>query len=249
MEHDKVNHLYKSNSYFENAVDLYYFDKKLRNLIFTVVESIEIALRTKMIHHISLKYGAFWFMDPSNFKDSNIHQQCLVSIEQELARTREDFITEHKAKYIKPSMPPVWKTLEVTSFGILSKLFCNIKDSSVKKKIAREFNLPQHIVLESWVKSIVNLRNCLAHHARVWNRNFPIMPQLSGSFRGNWIYNTNLLMVKLYPQLCCLEYMYQQIHADDVFKVQLKALLSFNSNVDIAAMGFPVDWGSEPLWR
>ena len=202
-----------------------------------------------MIHYVSMKYGAFWFMDSSLFKDKNIHQQCIISIKQELARSKEDFITEHYSKYTEPEMPPVWKTLEVTSFGTLSKLFCNISDNSVKKHIARSFNLPQHLVLESWIKCAVNLRNCLAHHARVWNRNFPIMPQLNGSFRGDWIKNTNLPMVKLYPQLCYLEYMQNQIHKSSKFKQQLKILLQTHPNVDITAMGFPKDWENEALWK
>jgi len=249
MEKDKETHLYKPNSYFDNAIDLYYFDKELRSIIFSAVQSIEIALRFKMIHHISLKYGAFWYMDASLFKDDNIFHQCLTLMKQELARSKEDFITEHKAKYTEPDMPPVWKTLEVTSFGTLSKLFCNLKDNSVKKIIAREFNLPQHLILESWVKCAVNLRNCLAHHARVWNRNYPTMPQLNGSFRGNWIKNTNLSMVKLYPQLCYLEYIHNQIHSNSNFKKRLDALLKEHPNVDIAAMGFPKDWKNEPLWK
>ena len=249
MELDKEKHQYKPNSYFENAIDLYYFDKELRSIIFTAVQSIEIALRAKMIHYISLKYGAFWFMDESLFKDKNIHQQCLIQIKQELSRSKEDFITEHQAKYTEPEMPPVWKTLEVTSFGTLSKLFCNINDNTVKKQIAREFNLPQHLILESWVKCAVNLRNCLAHHARVWNRNFPIMPQLNGSFRGYWIKNTNLPMVKLYPQLCYLTYMQNQIHKNNTFKQQLKALIQAHPNVDIMAMRFPRDWENETLWK
>jgi len=249
MEYDKENHLYKPNSLFENAIDLYYFDKELRGIIFAAVQSIEIALRSKMIHHVSMKYGAFWFMDSSLFKDRNIHEQCLASMRQELARSKEDFITDHKEKYTEPDMPPVWKTLEVTSFGTLSKLFCNLKDNSVKKKIAREFNLPQHLVLESWVKCAVNIRNCLAHHARVWNRNFPIMPQLNGSFRGNWIRNTNLPMVKLYPQLCYMQYMQVQIHGNDDFKQRLKGLLINHPNVDITAMGFIDGWENESLWK
>lgn len=249
MEKDKENHLYKPNSYFENAIDLYYFDKELRSIIFSAVQSIEIALRSKMIHHISLKYGAFWFMDASLFKDCNIHQQCLFLIKQELARSKEDFITEHKAKYTEPEMPPVWKTLEIVSFGTLSKLFCNLKDNSIKKNLAREFNLPQHLILESWIKCAVNLRNYLAHHARVWNRNYPIMPQLHGSFRDKWIKNKNISMVKLYPQLCYLEYMYSQIHRNHKFKEQLNTLLNTHPNVDIAAMGFPNNWKSEPLWK
>ena len=59
MEQDKEKHTFKPNSTFENALNLYYFDKELRALIFTVIQSIEIALRTKIIHHVSLKYGAF----------------------------------------------------------------------------------------------------------------------------------------------------------------------------------------------
>ena len=109
MEYDKANHLYKPNSFFENAIDLYFFDKELRGVIFAAVQSIEIALRSKMIHHVSMRYGAFWFMDSSLFKDRNIHEQCLSSMRQELARSREDFITDHKEKYTEPDMPPVWK--------------------------------------------------------------------------------------------------------------------------------------------
>jgi abortive infection bacteriophage resistance protein len=50
MELDKVTHQFKPNSYFENALSLYYFDKKLRALVFTAIQSIEISLRTRMIH-------------------------------------------------------------------------------------------------------------------------------------------------------------------------------------------------------
>ena len=249
MERDKENHLYKPNSYFENAISLYYFDKKLRGIIFSAVQSIEIALRSKMIHYVSLKYGAFWFMDSSLFKDKNIHEQCLSAMKQELARSKEDFIIENKTKYTEPEMPPVWKALEVTSFGTLSKLFCNINDNALKKTIAREFNLPQHLILESWVKCAVTLRNSLAHHARVWNRNFPIMPQLNGSFRGDWIVNMDFPMVKLYPQLCYLEYMQNQIIGTGEFKGKLKDLFRVYPNVDISAMGFPKNWEEEPLWR
>lgn len=56
-------------------------------------------------------------------------------------------------------------------------------------------------------------------------------------------------MVKLYPQLCYLEYMQTQIHKNSKFKQQLKALLQIYPNVDIAAMGFPKDWENEPLWK
>lgn len=249
MERDKELHLYKPNSSFENAITLYSFDKELRGIIFAAIQSIEIALRSKIIHYVSLKYGAFWFMDSSFFKNQDVYEQIIITIKNELIRSKEDFIIEHNSKYTVPSMPPIWKTLEVTSFGTLSKLFCNIKDNAVKKQIAREFNIPQHIILESWVKCAVSMRNYIAHHSRVWNRNFPIMPQCNASFRGEWIKNTDFPPMKLYPQLCYIQYMQKQICNNWDFKQRLKTLLKQYANVDIVAMGFPLDWENEPLWR
>lgn len=56
-------------------------------------------------------------------------------------------------------------------------------------------------------------------------------------------------MVKLYPQLCYLEYIHNQIHSNSNLKKRLDALLKEHPNVDIAAMGFPKDWKNEPLWK
>ena len=249
MESDKIRHIFKPNSYFENAVDLYEFDRDLRELIFTAIQAIEIALRSKMIHHISLRYGAFWFTNASLFRDANIHRKCMEQIRLELGRTREEFIIEHAAKYSEPDVPPVWKTLEVTSFGTLSKLFCNFSDNPIKKRIAREFNLPQHLVLESWIKSAVVLRNYLAHHSRVWNRKYPIKPNMTTPLRGNWVTPPVGNYDKLYSQLCYLQYLLNVIRPNNEFTQKLIALLKEHPNVDVAAMGFPRNWQDEPLWR
>lgn len=55
IESDKIRHIFKSGSTFENAMDLYRFDCGLRELIFTAIQAVEIALRSKMIHHIPLQ--------------------------------------------------------------------------------------------------------------------------------------------------------------------------------------------------
>lgn len=249
MESDKIRHIFKPNSYFENAVYLYEFDRDLRELIFTAIQAIEIASRSKMIHHIYLRYGAFWFINTSLFRDANIHCKCMDQVRLELGRTREEFIIGHAAKYSEPDVPPVWKTLEVTSFGTLSKLFCNFSDNHIKKRIAREFNLLQHLVLESWIKSAVVLRNYLAHHSRVWNRKYPIKPNMTTPLRGNWVTPPIGNYDKLYSQLCYLQYLLNVIRPNNNFTQRLHALLGSHPNVDIAAMGFPHNWQDQPLWR
>lgn len=249
MESDKVNHIFKPKSKFENVITLYNFDKELRNLIFSAIQSIEIALRTKVIQIVSPNYGAFWFADKSLFTNTTIFTKCLSNIEEELKRSKEDFLIEHFAKYDNPTYPPAWKTLEVSSFGTLSKLYCNLADNNLKKQIAREFGLPQHLYLESWIKSLSVLRNCIAHHARIWNRKYPWKPQLPKKLQNPWIQSKGISPEKLYAQLCCIAYLMNVILPDNTFKQKLKSLLAEYPIVDVAAMGFPKTWYNELLWQ
>lgn len=228
---------------------MYNFDKELRTIIFSAIQSIEIALRTKVIQIVSSNYGAFWFADESLFSNSTIFSMCLANIKDELKRSKEDFLIEHFAKYDKPPYPPTWKTLEVSSFGTLSKLYCNLSENNIKKQIAREFGLPQHLYLESWIKSLSVLRNYIAHHARIWNRKYPWKPQLPKKLQNPWIQDKAISQEKLYCQLCCVTYLLDAICLNNGFKQNLKALLSEYSIVDVTAMGFPKLWYKEPLWE
>lgn len=248
LEADKTTHQFKPNATFDNVLALYSFDKELRQLIFSCIQTIEIALRTKMIHNISMTHGAFWFLDTALCSDMEMFNGNLQYVRKEVNRSKEDFIQEHRIKYSTPDFPPAWKTFEVLSLGTMSKLFENMNDFSVKKKIAREFNLPQHLVLESWVRSLTVLRNCVCHHARVWNRKFPVKPEMYPSLRGKWVNTQSVPPEKLYAQLCCLQYLFDAIAADNMFRVALRELLEKYPTVDIVAMGFPQDWQNEPLW-
>ena len=182
FETDETTHQFASGIRLEDVISLYTFDRELRSIIFTAIQDIEVALRTRIIHFFSLSHGAFWFMDASKFNSRSIFQTCLDNMQVELSRSKEEFLREHFVKYSSPSMPPVWKTLEVVSFGNLSKLYANMKDVEVKKQVAKSVGLPQYTYLESWMRSLTVLRNCCAHHARTWNRRYPAMHNCQGDF-------------------------------------------------------------------
>lgn len=249
MEDDKDTHHFKLGSTLENAFALYEFDTKLRQLIFAAIQEIEIALRAKVIQHFSLAYGPFWFMDVNLSANERLFAQNLSAIDRELERSREDFIKAHFKKYIRPAFPPAWKTLELASLGTLSKLYYNFSDKKVKKAIAREFNLPNHEILESWMRSIASLRNCCAHHARIWNRSLSATPQMTGKIRGSWISHTDIDSNRLYAVLCCTAYWMGSINGKSHFVSGLKNLIAKYPMVDVAAMGFPASWENEPLWK
>lgn len=174
----------------------------------------------------------------------------LNSLVREVGRSKEDFIKEHFLKYDKPEMPPAWKTLELATFGTLSKLYYNFSDKKVKKLVAREFNLPNHEVLESWMRSVAALRNYCAHHSRLWNRYLNATPMLSVRLRGPWIVDVSHLdSNRLYAVLCVIAYWLDSMGYKQEFEDALKFLFLKYPNIDIAAMGFPEHWQDELLWK
>lgn len=251
MQEDKVQHRFKPNSRFEDVLNLYNFDRKLRVLLFDVIEKIEISLRTKLIYHLSHEFGPWWFQRTEIFENTFALIDTLGSLKIEIDRSKDIFIKEHKKKYKDDNrLPPSWKTLELTSFGSLSKLYGNLKNTvQSKNSIAIEFGAVNHTFLPSWLQSISQIRNCCAHHSRLWNKNLPGKPRLLPKPPYKWISNVPTDTQKLYIHLCVMRYMLNIIAPENAFSNNLKSLLDDHPSVDPSAIGFQPNWYGEPLWK
>ena len=249
MEANSHPHVFRPGSRFEQALELYNFDAELRSLVFNAIQHIEIAARTKINQHFATAYGAFWFMDATLAANTHLFQKNIDTLRTELHRSHDDFIMEHFRKYDTPEFPPSWKTLEVASFGTLSKLYKNMNNFNVMKRVARDFNMPQHEYLRSWLESLTVVRNCCAHHARLWNAHFPVRPKMNPRMRQKWITDFSFPDDRLYPQLCCIAYWLNSINPTNTFVADFKAILAKYPAVNPLQMGFTRNWQSEPLWR
>ena len=246
---EQSDHTFRSGSTFEQVSTLYTFDVELRKLLFGAIQRIEIALRSRVIHQFSLAHGPFWFLDASLAIDKLKFARNLESLQRELERTKEEFIKEHTEKYGTTSFPPAWKMLELTSFGCLTKLYMNFNDTPIKKRIARGFGVEKTEALESWMRALNALRNACAHHARVWNRNMPMRPQLPPIMRNEWVDVNGIVPTCPYAIFCCIAYWLDGIDPQNTFAIDIKALLSKFPMVNPSAMGFPKTWQDEPLWQ
>ncbi len=243
------NHLFNKNVSFEDVIDLYVFDRRLRLLVLNAIEKIEIALRTKIIYEFSLSNGSHWH-ENANMYRNNVHfNKNINSLYEEVDRSSETFIEHYKNTYSNPAYPPAWMSLEVISLGLLSKLFANLINGPEKKKVAKEFGLPNPIILESWIHAFASLRNICAHHSRLWNRRFTIVPKIPKNTVHQFISNRNIFDNKLYAQLCCINYIFSIISPNSNFVKDLKTLLKTCSLVDCKEMGFPLNWENEFIWK
>lgn len=105
MQKDRVNHIFYPDSVFETVIERYNFDRYLRLILFDAIERIEIALRTKMIYHLSLTYGTNWYQDSSLFSDVSKHSDHLSNLLREFGYSPEIFIRKRTQNKIPKYCP------------------------------------------------------------------------------------------------------------------------------------------------
>lgn len=250
LEEPKSNHAFKEGSTFDNAFKLYCFDRELRKLIAAELEKIEVAIRAKMIHILSETDGPYWFLDPTIFKDTLKHGKTVLKFDEDFAKSDEQFIKAFKAKYSN-SLPPCWIMLEISSFGNLSHVYKNLKKSRQKRAIANYFGLDEN-TFQSWLHSIVYVRNVCAHHTRLWNRVMSITPRIPLNPSNTFLDTSDISRIvnnKPFFLLSMIVYLLDIVNPNHTFKARFAALLNKYPNVDIKAMGAADNWHEEELWK
>ncbi|GGC14474.1 hypothetical protein GCM10011386_02740 [Parapedobacter defluvii] len=67
-------------------------------MLFDVIEKIEISLRSKLIYHLSHEFDPWWFQNTDLFINIPELIKTLSGIEEEIDRSKDIFIKEHRKK-------------------------------------------------------------------------------------------------------------------------------------------------------
>ena len=162
------SHVFIEGTSFEDAVNLYYFDHDLRNILLPYLSRIEINLRTFVIYHISHAYkgNPLWFADSSILNyDFVTHFQktYLENIKNNTA------IRHHHIKYPRDLVAPAWKTLEYATLGDIIMLCKNLKNNNLQNDIAEHYGFRNLDVYYSHIGTIRVLRNLCAHGHNIFD--------------------------------------------------------------------------------
>ena len=243
----KENHVFKPETAFNQALDMYRFDRHLRLLMFNEIEKIEVAVRSAIVNITSRETGnPFWMTDPACFYDANTFVKTKQLIDAELVKSREDFIEHFRNTYSDP-YPPAWMLAEILPLGVLTRIYNNIKSNQIRKKIAQEFSLGIP-VFNSWMTIITVARNNCGHHARVWNRTFALQVLTQRRMTRPWI-SISVNQRKVYFSLCIIKYFLNVISPQNDMQAKIDVLLAAYPSIDVTAMGIPRGWENEPLWN
>lgn len=263
MQDDVVNHHFKVGSVFEDVIERYKFDKELKVVLFRAIESLEIALRTKMIYHMSQAYGGLWYLDAQLANNANRHRDHLLHLQDEFKMSGEVFVRDYLVKhpnqlarnqrgYQSDQDPDAWIILEVATLGELSKWYKNISHQlPAKSKIANEFGFNLHSELSSWLESIAYIRNIVAHHSRLWSRNMVKRPSVLTNPVNPWL-GRPLTMVeekRAFHLVSALLYMCDAVGSGDRLRRDVYRLLWKYRALPVHGLGFFGDWQEHPVWK
>lgn len=246
LQSDKINHIYRNGATFEQALELYRFDSSLRKLIFKRIEQIEVSIRTKFSEIMSTAVGQFWYSDPKNFRNAHDHSDLLSTIRREFRRSDDDQIVSFFQSYTN-ELPPSWMAMEVSSFGTLSLFYKCVNAGICKRDVASYYGL-KDTVFESWIHSLVYVRNICAHHSRLWNRNLRIQPKMPKTLSHPFV-RQETKTNRVYYVMCIIKYLLNIIEPGNNFTSQVCWLFVEYPNINKRAMSFPENWEMELLWR
>jgi len=173
-------------------------------------------------------------------------RKILINLKQ-----RENYCRYYVNHYNEPNLPPCWAVIEELTLGDLSYLYKGLRKDADRKAIAKRFNVPQD-KFASWLHTLTFIRNCCAHHARLWNRELPIAPKLMRD--KEWqlpavLPNSHVQPAKrLYSVLLLLAHLMKEVSPDSLWTEKLVQLIAKHPEVPIKSMGFPENWLQHPFW-
>lgn len=249
--HEVATTRFQQGATFTDACALYSFDRKLRRLVGRALEHVEVALRGSWAYSLAHRGGSHGYLDAALYRNRRTFHEQLGKLASGVGQSSETYILHYRENYDHPAMPAVWMVAEMMTFGQLSRWTSLLADPALRQEIADRFVLREGVFV-SVIKHLVDVRNICAHHHRLWNRGFRSPPQLprrpadlAASLNRSGVGHE---AARLYNSLVLLVFLMRQVAPDSTWRGDLLALLDSHPTGDLAAMGFPADWRTRPLW-
>ncbi|KQY27819.1 Abi family protein [Rhizobium sp. Root483D2] len=241
-------HRFKAETNFDDALELYVFDRQLRLLVMDALERIEVSLRGNWAHHLAVRYGPHGYLDAALYDRPDFYAKALTGLMEEIERSKDTFILHYRRKYDDPVLPPIWMAAEVMSLGQLSKWLGNLKLRGDRQAIAKSYGLDEKILISS-AHHLTYVRNICAHHGRLWNKQFTVTMTIPNAPASLKLAMNPPATRKLYNTLAILGYLMAVVAPGTDWRKRLIELLDNCALADTTSMGFPENWKQLPAWR
>lgn len=260
---------------FEEVKEIYQWDARLREILFRAIAEIEVALRTQVsyvlgrrhpfAHRCAASFSPNFHKKPTLRRNlmsmikkgrrrRSEFEQWQSKIDNSIARERgsDDSIAHQIDKY---GDVHIWSLVEILEFWQVIIAFDNLH-SRDSEEILSFFKAPDRRILSSQLAALNSLRNKIAHHSRIWNRNLDRAPALPTEGTDDYFdgipRNNQVSHYRIYPLICVLARWMESLEFGDSWKQELFGHLKQFPAIQgysLSSGGFPEAWESLPLWN
>jgi abortive infection bacteriophage resistance protein len=256
---------FRAGTTLESVRDLWMFDRRLRLLCVDALETVEVALRSRVGYHLGARHR-FGYLDVTSLEPAaearrrpglddgpTLFESWVDKYQQhQESAEAEDFITHYVEKY--DAKLPIWVATETMDFGSLVRLYGFMRKDD-QSAVARDLNSLSGAWLGSWIKVASYLRNVSAHHSRLWNR------RLTYKFKNvpaqlvelSHLNEDRIRRAKVYGMLAILASTTSHLEPSSPWRQALVDHMGSFPVLDGVSpesdMGFPARWRDLPVWR
>lgn len=232
---EHTSECYKKGTCFNRVFRIYEFDRKLRNLILSAIEPVEVLLKTKIAYYHAHKYGSEGYIKPENFDRADRHARFVEEFNETVKKNSKTlFVKHHMENY--GSHFPIWVAVELFSLGMLSKFYMNMKPEDRKYLAKNIFATgPDH--LASWLVCLTDLRNRCAHYMRLYFHRlvtFPRLPKGPYTTTGQRVFDIIFVIKYLYLE-------HEKWKSSFVPAID-GLLAEYVEDIRLRDIGFPENW-------
>jgi abortive infection bacteriophage resistance protein len=231
------NDVFIKETNFNDVLDIYVFDNKLRVILFEILERIEKSFKCRVAHEIAIKGGdSHWYIDKQYFDNEAEHQKILDLITEKVEKSGELSIEHYKQTYTDPVLPPIWTVLEILSFGECIHVYKKLK-KEYRNIISKSFGENEKFVA-NWMLCASLLRNHCAHYSRLWKRYFTYAPQINHRKYGKYFNGTDK---DLYNYLVVLQILLRGINPTASWLEKFVEITK-DCKINLKNLNFPDNW-------
>lgn len=218
---------------FEDLLNIYIFDRKLRGLFIESLERIEIAVRNSLFDTIALSTNNAYFIYDESLFNPSYYTTTIRKLGQS--------IFHQTGKNLFDGNMKCWDIIENITFGNLCFIY-NCLMGKYRDMIANMFKL-NNKVMSSWLLSASLTRNICAHYSILWSRIFSIQPINLKNKDKETIVDFKNSNNKLFAQFYILSYFMKQISPNTTWTDRvLKLIEEYEHKTPFITkniMGFP----------
>ena len=238
---EKSDSDYVENIQFERIYRIYCFDKRLREIIRSHIETVEVYYKTQIAHIFSMRKCTQSPHDQHYNQENYYNKEGFREVLSSLSREQEHFkdsliVKHHKEKY--QERMPLWVCVELLSFSNVSKLYSAMYFSD-KEAIANSLGTGRE-TLENHLHCLSVLRNKCAHTARLYNTRLSPPSKFSSNFLRK---HPEVENDTLFAYLLVLHKRLPTNQDRQLLRKEISELLDlYSGDISLELMGFPKNW-------